>query len=77
LLAIPLDTLPHSLMRHDRLQGPCGNFQNAGRTVPELSDDAVRELLIKSYRLIYEIREDEVIILAFLHGARRFPSGLL
>lgn len=45
--------------------------------MPELSDDAIRELLIKSYRLIYEIREGEVIILAFLHGARRFPSGLL
>jgi plasmid stabilization system protein ParE len=39
-------------------------------------DDAVRELFVKSYRPIYEIRDGGVIILAFLHGARRFPSEL-
>ena len=44
--------------------------------VPEVSDDAVRELFVKSYRLIYEVRDGGVIVLAFLHGARRFPSEL-
>jgi toxin ParE1/3/4 len=48
-----------------------------GRVVPELGDDLVRELFVKSYRLIYEIRADKVVILAFLHGARRFPAGLI
>jgi plasmid stabilization system protein ParE len=41
--------------------------------VPELNDDTVRELFVKSYRLIYEIRPVEVLIVAFLHGARRWP----
>jgi plasmid stabilization system protein ParE len=44
--------------------------------VPELSDEAVRELFVKSYRLIYEVRDEGVVILAFLHGARRLPSSL-
>jgi ParE-like toxin of type II ParDE toxin-antitoxin system len=36
----------------------------------------VRELIVKSYRLIYEIEQNRTAILAFLHGARRFPSKL-
>ena len=51
-------------------------FPTRGRIVPETSDDAVRELFVKSYRLIYEVRREKIVILAFLHGARRFPSSL-
>jgi hypothetical protein len=40
--------------------------------VPEISDDAVRELFVKSHRLIYEIRDEGV-----MHGARRFPAELM
>jgi toxin ParE1/3/4 len=52
-------------------------FPMRGRIVPEMADDLVRELFVKSYRLIYEVRADKIVILAFLHGARRFPAGLL
>jgi plasmid stabilization system protein ParE len=43
-----------------------------GRVVPELNDPLVRELFIKRYRLLYEIREQEIHVLAVLHGAREF-----
>lgn len=43
-----------------------------GRVVPELNDPRVRELFIKSYRLLYEIQEYEVHVLGVLHGAREF-----
>ena len=43
-----------------------------GRMVPELNDPIVRELFIKRYRLLYEIREQEIHVLAVLHGAREF-----
>jgi plasmid stabilization system protein ParE len=46
-----------------------------GRIVPEVRDESVRELIVKSYRLIYEIRREGIVIIAFLHGARRFPSN--
>jgi plasmid stabilization system protein ParE len=52
-------------------------FPLRGRVVPEAADDLVRELFVKSYRLIYEVSGDKVVILTFLHGARRFPAGLL
>ena len=41
-----------------------------------MSNKNIREVFVKSYRLINEIQDKRVTILAFLHGARRFPSGL-
>lgn len=38
--------------------------------VPELADPSVRELLIGNSRLIYEVQERYVYILALIHGAR-------
>jgi plasmid stabilization system protein ParE len=49
---------------------------NRGRVVPELKDTSVREVFVKQYRLIYEVRSDRVIILSFLHGARQFPEAI-
>jgi len=45
--------------------------------VPESKDNSVRELFVKRYRLIYELREDRILILAFIHGARQLPASLL
>lgn len=41
-----------------------------GRVVPEWAQPTVRELFVQRYRLLYEVRPDEIQILAFLHGAR-------
>jgi plasmid stabilization system protein ParE len=41
-----------------------------GRVVPEVGDSMVRELFVYDYRLLYRVREDRVVIRAFLHGAR-------
>ena len=39
-----------------------------GRMVPELSEDAVRELGLYSYRILYEIKSDDLIeVLAVIH----------
>ena len=46
------------------------NFPEMGRIVPELGNLQIRELLVKGYRLIYNIEEDQVVILALVHGAR-------
>lgn len=43
---------------------------NRGRVVPEENDPNIRELFVQSYRLIYRVRDDEVQIINFLHGAR-------
>lgn len=47
-----------------------------GRIVPELDQPTVRELVVGSYRLIYEIDEEErVYVLGLIHGARDLAAA--
>ena len=46
----------------------------AGRIVPELGDAKVRERFLYSYRVIYEIGQDRIDVLAVLHGRRLLES---
>ena len=41
-----------------------------GRVVPEIGDKQIRELTIRSYRLIYRVEKSRVAVLAIVHGAR-------
>jgi toxin ParE1/3/4 len=41
-----------------------------GRKVPELGEDAVRELPVYSYRILYEIKPAQIEILAVIHKRR-------
>jgi len=45
-------------------------FQDRGRIVPEFAIPDIRELLVRSYRLIYRVTEKEIQILGFIHGSR-------
>lgn len=51
-----------------------GSLSERGRIVPELEDPTVRELLVKPYRLIYEVDPAEVRILALVHEARHIAG---
>lgn len=46
-----------------------------GRLVPELEEPTVRELVIGSYRLMYEIDGANVNILGLIHGARDIAAA--
>ena len=41
-----------------------------GRVVPEFDDTNIRELFLKSYRLIYQVTAQKIYILGLIHGAR-------
>lgn len=47
-------------------------FSERGRVVPELNDPAIREVFVFRYRLLYEVGEERILVVAFLHGARDF-----
>jgi toxin ParE1/3/4 len=51
------------------------DFPEIGRTVPEFRQPNLREIICRSYRIIYRLqRENERIqIVRFWHGARGFP----
>ena len=46
-------------------------FAGRGQMVPEFQDENLREFLIRSYRLVYRIEGQRVIVLGVIHGARR------
>jgi plasmid stabilization system protein ParE len=41
-----------------------------GRVVPEAEDETIRELLFRSYRIMYRVEADRVLILTVIHGNR-------
>ena len=46
-----------------------------GRMVPELNEDAVRELSLYSYRILYEIKsDDDIEVLAVIHKRRHLEA---
>lgn len=47
-----------------------------GRVAPELGDPTIREIIVRSYRVIYRIAEADrrIEIVRFWHAARGFPK---
>jgi len=48
----------------------------AGRIVPELNREDVRELIRGNYRIVYIIKESSIEILTVHHSSREFPHNL-
>jgi toxin ParE1/3/4 len=46
----------------------------AGRVVPELGNPEIREVPVRSWRLIYQLRGDQVFVLALVHKHRQSAS---
>lgn len=47
-----------------------GGFPLIGRTVPEIGDEKIRERFIYSYRLIYRVEPNRILMVAVIHGKR-------
>jgi len=47
-----------------------------GRVVPEKDDEAIREIFVFQYRIIYEIRSDQIHVLTVVHGKRMLENLL-
>jgi toxin ParE1/3/4 len=48
----------------------------AGRVVPEKGRPDIREVFLRTYRLVYRVREGGILVLTVFEGHRRFPSRL-
>jgi toxin ParE1/3/4 len=46
------------------------SFPRSGRKVPEFDDEEIREVIAYSYRIIYRLQQDELLISAVIHGKR-------
>lgn len=45
-------------------------FPRIGRVVTEVDDESVRELLFRTFRIVYQTARDGVVVLGVLHGGR-------
>lgn len=58
------------LARDDRLTP----FPSAGRQVPELGSNAIREVLEGNYRIVYRLTSERIEILTVFEGHRLLPA---
>ena len=61
----------------DRLKEKARNIVHqplAGRKVPELSRDDIREVVERNYRIVYQVHSDRISILTVFESHRLFPS---
>lgn len=50
-------------------------YPRAGRMVPEMNRDDVREVLVRTYRIAYLITDSEIHVLTVFDGRRLFPMS--
>ena len=48
-----------------------GTNPRAGRIVPEMRDSDVREVFLRTYRIIYRIEAKRIVVLTVMEGHRR------
>ena len=48
----------------------------SGRVVPEFKMEALREVLVRTYRIVYRIQRNEVQVITVFEGHRLFPSDV-
>lgn len=50
-------------------------FPLSGRSVPEIEDPSIREVVWREYRVIYWADAERVDVLTVLHSSQQFGSG--
>jgi plasmid stabilization system protein ParE len=55
---------------------PLERFPRMGRIVPEIGDEAIREVLYRNYRIVYVVDRDdeEVEVLTIFHSSQQFGA---
>ncbi len=51
-------------------------FPRIGRIVPEFDNPDIRELIFEGYRIVYEQRDDSVIVVSVMHSAMDVANRL-
>ncbi len=70
---IAQDSLEYALLFYEQVRDRVenlSNFPKLGRKVPELDDPNIRELILRNYRIIYRVSEENVQIIRIIHGSR-------
>jgi len=49
-------------------------FPSSGRAVPGIGRDDIREIVLEDYRIVYQIRDDRIIVLTVFEGHMRLSE---
>lgn len=52
-------------------------FPKLGRSVPEVHDLTIREIIVQNYRIIYQINYDNLTLLTIVHVKQNLISSLV
>ncbi|PSQ82101.1 MAG: hypothetical protein BRD46_00395, partial [Bacteroidetes bacterium QS_8_68_15] len=60
----------------EEIGGALMSFAGVGRMVPEIEDEAIREVIYRGYRIVYVVDRDkeEVEVLTIFHSAQQFGT---
>ena len=50
------------------------DYPMIGRMVPEIGDEYIRERFVYSYRLVYRVESQKILIIAVIHGKRELKN---
>lgn len=53
-----------------------GQFPEFGRVVPEFDDESIREMIVRSYRIVYRVNHEaeSIEVIRFWHAGRGMPE---
>ena len=51
-------------------------FPSSGRIVPEIDRSDIREIILEHYRIVYQHKKDEIIVLTVFEGHRSLDDSL-
>ena len=63
----------HFLISHTK---NLAHFPKLGRVVPEFDDESIREIIVRSYRVVYRLNHERTLVevIRFWHAARGIPD---
>ena len=68
-----IKTINNIIAKTDNLE----YFPYIGRKIPEYNRENERELIYKSYRIMYRIESDKIFIRRIWHSARKLPQQFI
>lgn len=71
------DDIEAAARLRDRIRGATMTLREhpeIGRMVPELGNPVLRELIVRPYRAVYIIRDDQIHVLGVVHSRMMLPS---
>jgi len=67
------DKITDQIFSKERL---IASFPKVGRTVPELNNESVREIIFKQYRIIYLVIDESLIHVIAIHASSKPLSSI-